>query len=47
MDNNLYEFGEEGVEIGSGAALSKEDLIYAQYREGGVLMERGVQVGRF
>ena len=29
--------GEEGTHIGSAAALSQEDLIYAQYRETGLL----------
>ena len=33
--------GEESIHIGSAAALSPEDLIYAQYREAGVLMYRG------
>ncbi|XP_014274216.1 2-oxoisovalerate dehydrogenase subunit alpha, mitochondrial [Halyomorpha halys] len=34
--------GEEGTHLGSAAALSKEDLIYAQYRETGVLLWRGI-----
>ena len=33
--------GEEAIHIGSAAALTPEDLIYAQYREAGVLMWRG------
>jgi len=33
--------GEESIHIGSAASLSASDLIYAQYREAGVLMWRG------
>ncbi|KAL1455444.1 hypothetical protein WDU94_009535 [Cyamophila willieti] len=33
--------GEEGSHVGSAAALDPEDLVYAQYRETGVLMWRG------
>lgn len=33
--------GEEGVQVGSAAALEPTDVIYAQYRELGVLMHRG------
>lgn len=33
--------GEEGIQIGSAAALTLEDVIYAQYREAGVLLWRG------
>ena len=33
--------GEEGTHFGSAAALDMEDVIYAQYREVGVLMWRG------
>eukprot|EP00948_MAST-09A_sp_MAST-9A-sp1_P003299 g3299.t1 len=33
--------GEEGAHVGSAAALSNEDMIYAQYRETGVLLYRG------
>uniref|UniRef100_A0AC35THW8 2-oxoisovalerate dehydrogenase subunit alpha n=1 Tax=Rhabditophanes sp. KR3021 TaxID=114890 RepID=A0AC35THW8_9BILA len=33
--------GEEGCHVGSAAALNPSDLVYAQYRETGVLMYRG------
>lgn len=36
--------GEEGLQIGSAAALSNEDVVLAQYREGGVLLWRGFTV---
>ena len=31
----MTNFGEEGVQIGSAAALSSNDLVYSQYRESG------------
>lgn len=31
----ITNYGEEGTQIGSAAALNDEDLIYAQYRESG------------
>jgi hypothetical protein len=34
-------YGEEGTHVGSAAALKPEDVIYAQYREVGVLVYRG------
>lgn len=34
-------YGEEAIHIGSAAALEPEDMVYAQYREAGVLMYRG------
>jgi len=34
-------YGEEGTHLGSAAALDPEDVVYAQYREVGVLMYRG------
>lgn len=37
----MTSFGEEATHIGSAAALQFEDIIYAQYREVGVLMHRG------
>lgn len=40
MTNN----GEEGLQVGSAAALSPDDLIYAQYRECGVFIWRGVSL---
>lgn len=37
----MTNYGEEACQIGSAAALSLNDLIYAQYRESGILMWRG------
>ena len=37
----MTNFGEEAVQIGSASALSLNDLIYAQYRESGILLWRG------
>ncbi|XP_070171959.1 2-oxoisovalerate dehydrogenase subunit alpha, mitochondrial isoform X1 [Polyergus mexicanus] len=39
--------GEEAVQIGSAAALTLEDMIYAQYREVGVLLHRGYPLLKF
>jgi 2-oxoisovalerate dehydrogenase E1 component alpha subunit len=39
--------GEEGAHIGSAMALSKDDMIFAQYREAGVLMWRGFSLQQF
>eukprot|EP01090_Pellita_catalonica_P019945 TRINITY_DN6930_c0_g1_i1.p1 TRINITY_DN6930_c0_g1~~TRINITY_DN6930_c0_g1_i1.p1 ORF type:complete len:432 (+),score=73.51 TRINITY_DN6930_c0_g1_i1:94-1389(+) len=39
--------GEEATHIGSAAPLSPEDIIYAQYREPGVLMWRGYTFAQF
>lgn len=39
--------GEEAVQIGSASALTPKDLIYAQYREAGVLLWRGFQISQF
>jgi len=39
--------GEEGVNIGSAAALKPEDTIFAQYREAGVLLWRGFTLQNF
>ena len=33
--------GEEGIAVGSAAALEHDDVIYSQYREQGTLMYRG------
>ncbi len=33
--------GEEAIQIGSASALSSDDLVFAQYRESGVLLYRG------
>lgn len=41
----MTNFGEEATHIGSAAALSADDVIYAQYRESGVLMWRGFSLG--
>jgi len=43
MTNN----GEEGCQMGSAAALDPEDLVYAQYREAGVLLWRDFPLQRF
>jgi len=34
-------FGEEATHVGTASALDKDDVIFAQYREAGVLMYRG------
>mmetsp|Transcript_4905 Transcript_4905/g.10152 ORF Transcript_4905/g.10152 Transcript_4905/m.10152 type:complete len:423 (+) Transcript_4905:422-1690(+) len=39
--------GEEAVNIGSAAALKNEDVVFAQYREAGVLMWRGFTLQNF
>ncbi|KAF3425367.1 hypothetical protein E2986_07771 [Frieseomelitta varia] len=39
--------GEEAIQIGSAAAVTLEDVIYAQYREAGVLLWRGHSVADF
>lgn len=39
--------GEEGTHFGSAAALDPEDMVYAQYREAGVLMWRGFTIDQF
>ena len=39
--------GEEALQIGSAAALDNSDLIYAQYREAGVLLWRGYKFDDF
>ncbi|KAK0178236.1 hypothetical protein PV328_002208 [Microctonus aethiopoides] len=43
MTNN----GEEAIQIGSAAALTLQDIIYAQYREAGVLLYRGYKYSQF
>ncbi|OXU29402.1 hypothetical protein TSAR_002198 [Trichomalopsis sarcophagae] len=43
----MTNFGEEAVQIGSAAALLAEDLIYAQYRESGILLWRGFHISEF
>ena len=37
---------EEAAQIGSIAALNPDDLVYAQYREAGVIFYRGFTVSR-
>ncbi|XP_015176455.1 PREDICTED: 2-oxoisovalerate dehydrogenase subunit alpha, mitochondrial [Polistes dominula] len=39
--------GEEAIQIGSASALTLQDVIYAQYREAGVLLWRGFQIEKF
>ncbi|RPA86252.1 hypothetical protein BJ508DRAFT_411433 [Ascobolus immersus RN42] len=39
--------GEEGVAVGSAAALNPEDVIFSQYREQGALMYRGFRLDEF
>ncbi|GAB1601497.1 2-oxoisovalerate dehydrogenase subunit alpha, mitochondrial-like [Argonauta hians] len=43
----MTNYGEEGTHIGSAAALNPSDLVFAQYREAGVLMWRGFQLDQF
>uniref|UniRef100_A0AAG5CYF1 2-oxoisovalerate dehydrogenase subunit alpha n=1 Tax=Anopheles atroparvus TaxID=41427 RepID=A0AAG5CYF1_ANOAO len=43
----MTNFGEEASHIGSAAALSPEDWVYGQYREGGVLVWRGFTISDF
>jgi 2-oxoisovalerate dehydrogenase E1 component alpha subunit len=39
--------GEEAIHIGCGAALDNADMVFAQYREAGVLMWRGFTLQQF
>ena len=39
--------GEEGTCIGSASALEKEDVIFTQYRESGVFLQRGFTLENF
>lgn len=43
----MTNFGEEASHIGSASALTAEDLVYAQYREAGVLLWRGFTIDEF
>lgn len=43
----MTSLGEEGVCVGSASALAKEDVVFAQYREAGVLMQRGFTLQNF
>ncbi|RVE43647.1 hypothetical protein evm_011687 [Chilo suppressalis] len=40
----MTNYGEEGIHVGSAAALTPSDLVFAQYREVGVLLYRGMTV---
>ncbi|XP_013166356.1 PREDICTED: 2-oxoisovalerate dehydrogenase subunit alpha, mitochondrial isoform X2 [Papilio xuthus] len=40
----MTNYGEEGIHMGSAAALSPRDLVFAQYREVGVLLHRAITV---
>eukprot|EP00045_Choanoeca_perplexa_P013342 m.150958 g.150958 ORF g.150958 m.150958 type:complete len:424 (-) comp16327_c0_seq3:2304-3575(-) len=40
----MTSYGEEGTHVGSAAALTNDDVVYAQYREVGVLLYRGFDV---
>ncbi|KAJ9235774.1 hypothetical protein DTO169E5_5937 [Paecilomyces variotii] len=39
--------GEEGIAVGSATALSPDDVVFAQYREAGVLQQRGFTLQEF
>jgi 2-oxoisovalerate dehydrogenase E1 component alpha subunit len=43
----MTNFGEEASHIGSACAMSADDLVYAQYREAGVLLWRGWTLSQF
>lgn len=43
----MTSFGEEAIHFGSASALDSEDVIFAQYREAGVLMYRGFSLNNF
>ncbi|XP_002130232.2 2-oxoisovalerate dehydrogenase subunit alpha, mitochondrial-like [Ciona intestinalis] len=43
----MTNYGEEATHIGSAAALEMRDLVFAQYREAGVLMWRGFRLDQF
>lgn len=40
----MTNYGEEGIHVGSAAALSPQDMVFSQYREVGVFLYRGVTV---
>eukprot|EP01059_Diplonema_ambulator_P033511 TRINITY_DN7049_c0_g1_i1.p1 TRINITY_DN7049_c0_g1~~TRINITY_DN7049_c0_g1_i1.p1 ORF type:complete len:436 (+),score=175.26 TRINITY_DN7049_c0_g1_i1:44-1309(+) len=40
----MTNFGEEATQIGSVSALKPQDMVYAQYREAGVLLYRGYEI---
>ncbi|GLI76402.1 hypothetical protein PoHVEF18_004675 [Penicillium ochrochloron] len=39
--------GEEGIAVGSAAALTPDDVVFAQYREAGVFQQRGFTLKNF
>jgi len=39
--------GEEGLQMGSAAALDEKDMVFGQYREPGILMWRGFPIEKF
>ena len=39
--------GEEGIAVGSASALSKDDVIFCQYREAGLFQQRGFTMEEF
>ncbi|RDW81405.1 thiamine pyrophosphate-dependent dehydrogenase E1 component subunit alpha [Aspergillus mulundensis] len=39
--------GEEGISVGSAAALTPDDVVFAQYRETGVFQQRGFTLKQF
>lgn len=43
----MTNYGEEATHIGSASALTRDDLVYAQYREAGVLLWRGYTLSQF
>lgn len=43
----MTNYGEEATHIGSAAGLHRDDLIYGQYREAGVLIWRGFTIDQF
>ena len=43
----MTHYGEEAIHMGSASALSPQDVIFAQYREAGLLMWRGFTLEQF
>lgn len=43
----MTNYGEEATHIGSASALQRDDLIYGQYREAGILVWRGFTIEQF
>lgn len=43
----MTNYGEEATHIGSASALHRDDLVYGQYREAGVLVWRGFTIEQF